>query len=335
MFRTNAYNDLPTFASAALRTGSAIAAFAALSLVPPSWLAAHGASQAAGTQTEHLVHLRNRFARELEETVRGCDCVAGVHVVDLRTGDRFGVRDTLVFPQASAIKVPILLELFRRAEAEPDLLRRRVEITEDVRTGGSGVLGALSDGGSALSLEDLAIYMIVHSDNTATNILIRELGMDPVNELSASLGAPGTLLHREMIRPEESLLGNENLSTPVEAARIMERIATCELPMGETACTRVREILELPKGGPMRAPIPASVPVAFKPGAIAGVASAWALVGLPDRPYVVAVMSSYGGDGAALVEEVSAAAYGHFVRFSGATPYGARVSPELKRRMGR
>lgn len=44
---------------------------------------------------------------------------------------------------------------------------------------------------SALSLEDYAIYMIVHSDNTATNVSIDELGMEAINRLSASLGATG------------------------------------------------------------------------------------------------------------------------------------------------
>src|SRR5690606_23519094 len=137
---------------------------------------------------------------------------------------------------SSDLKVPILLELFRRAEEEPGLLRRRVELTDEVRTGGSGVLQVLTDGGSALSLEDYAIYMILHSDNTATNVLIDALGMEAINRLSASLGASSTLLQRKMIRPEESARGNENLSTPRDAARIMERIASCDLPMSEPSC---------------------------------------------------------------------------------------------------
>ena len=56
-------------------------------------------------------------------------------------------------------------------------------------------------------------------------------------------GAPNTKLHRKMIQPEESARGNENLSTPRDAARIMERIASCDLPMSERSSARVREIL--------------------------------------------------------------------------------------------
>lgn len=284
-------------------------------------------------QEEHLAILRAKLQADLEAIVEDYEGVAGIHVVDLTTGDRFRVRDDLVFPQASAIKVPILLELFRRAETDPGLLARRVEMTDEVRTGGSGVLRLLTDGGSALSLEDYAIYMIVYSDNTATNVLIDELGMDAVNALSASLGAPATKLQRKMIRPEESARGNENLSTPRDAALIMERIASCDLPMSEAACRRVREILEIPKGGPVREPIPSDVPVAFKPGGITGVATVWALVDLPDRPYVLSVMSSYGGNGGAVIEAASAAAYDYFSRLSGITDYGTRVPLDVKRRV--
>jgi beta-lactamase class A len=134
-----------------------------------------------------------------------------------------------------------------------------------------------------------------------------------------------------MIQPEASARGQENLSTPREAARIMERIASCDLPMSPAACRRVREILELPKGGPTRAPVPAAVPIAFKPGGITGVATTWALVGLAGRPYVLTVMTNYGGDGGAVVEAVSRAAYQYFTRLAGATPYGTRVPPNLLR----
>lgn len=285
-------------------------------------------------QEAHRQILRDHFQSRLESMVAAYEGVGGLHIVDLTDGTRFTVRDDLVFPQASAIKVPILLELFRRAEQEPGLLERRVEMTDAVRTGGSGVLRHLTAGGSALSLEDYAVYMILYSDNTATNVLIDALGMDAVNALSASLGAPDTRLQRKMIRPEESARGNENLSTPRDAAVIMERIATCDLPLSAASCDRVREILEIPKGGPIRDPVPDAIPIAFKPGGITGVATVWGLVDVPDRPYVLVVMSNYGGNGGALIRDVSEAAWDYFSRLSGVTEYGTRVPLAVKRRVG-
>jgi beta-lactamase class A len=285
-------------------------------------------------QEAHRELLRQKFQHQLETIARESDGVTGIHVVDLTEGQHFDVNGDLVFPQASAIKVTILLELFRRAETEPGILRKRIELTRANRTGGSGVLQVLTDGGSALSLEDHAIYMVLHSDNTSTNILIDELGMEAINRLSTSLGAPGTRVQRRMIDPESSALGRENISTPREAALIMERIARCDLPMKPAACARVREILEISKSGPVRTPVPSSVPIAFKPGGITGVATVWALVGLNGRPYVLTVMTNYGGNGNAVVEAASAAAYGYFTKLVGVTPYGTRVPLDVIRRVG-
>ena len=114
------------------------------------WLTAAESS----AQEAHLEILRGKLQTQLEEIVESYEGVAGVHLLDLTTGDRFSVNDEFLFPQASAIKVPILLELFRRSEMDVGLLSRRVEMNDEVRTGGSGVLRHLSDGGSVLSLED-------------------------------------------------------------------------------------------------------------------------------------------------------------------------------------
>ena len=281
-------------------------------------------------QAQHLQIIRDKLQADIETIVNNYEGVAGVHVLDLSSGDRWTYRDELVFPQASAIKIPIILELFRRAESDPELLGRRVEMTDAVRTGGSGVLSVLTDGGSAFSLEDYAIYMILHSDNTATNVLIDELGMDAINRLSASLGANQTLLQRKMIRPDQSLIGNENLSTPKDAALIMERIANCDLPMSPQSCERVRQILEIYKGGPIRNPVPRDVAIAFKPGGITGVSTVWGIIDVPDRPFVLAVMSNYGGNGGEVIEKISSVTYDYFSRLSGITDFGTRVPLELK-----
>lgn len=283
-------------------------------------------------QAEPREILRDKLRSELEAIAGRFEGLAGIQVVDLTTGDRLGVNADLVFPQASAIKIPILLELFRRAERDPALLRRRADMTDAIRTGGSGVLRHLSNGGSALSLEDYAILMILVSDNTATNLLIDALTMDSVNALMRSLGAPGTKLQRKMIRPEASARGEENVSTPREAAELMVKLSRCALPMGAAGCRRVREILEIPKSGPVRSPVPGEVPIAFKPGGLEGVATVWALVGLPGRPYVLTVMTNYGGagaggDGNAVIRAASDAAYRYFSTLAGSSPHGVRIRP--------
>ena len=103
--------------------------------------------------------------------------------------------------------------------------------------------------------------------------------------------------------------------------------------MSNAHCNRVQEILSLYKDGPVRTPIPRDVTVAFKPGGITGVSTVWAFVNVPDRPYVLVVMSNYGGNGGDVVEQVSALAYDYFSRLSGITEYGTRVPIDVKNRV--
>ena len=95
----------------------------------------------------------------------------------------------------------------------------------------------------------------------------------------------------------------------------------------------VVRFLEIPKGGPFRDAIPSSVRVAWKPGGIEGVQTAWGLVDVPGAPYAVALMINYGSDdmGPAL-RELSAAVYRYFAQIARTTPYGVRVPAEVIRK---
>ena len=284
-------------------------------------------------QEEHRAILKEKLRADLEAIADQFDGVLGAQIVDLTDSTTVGVNQRLVFPQGSAIKIPILIELFRQADRRPGLLKERRPVTQGAQVGGSGVIQHFSDGSSQLSLEDLAVLMITLSDNTANNLLTDALGMDAGNRTLGALGLRETTLQRRMIQPEAALRAGGNLSTPGEAAALMSRLAYhCELPLTPASCSRVLERLEIPKSGAVRDPLPASMPVAFKPGSLEGVATVWAYVEHPDRPYVLVVMTNYGGDGEEAIRQVSELAYGYFTKLARATPYGTRVPPEVMRR---
>jgi len=187
--------------------------------------------------------------RQIADETKG---VVGAQVIDLATGERIGVNDTLTFPQGSAIKIPLLIELYRQDETGALKLSTRVPVRLADRTGGSGLLQNLGDGTSELSLGDLAMFMITVSDNTATNMLIDRVGIDKVNATTRALGVPDVKLQRKMIRPRDSFAGNENIATPASAATIMAKIAKCELPMSKQRCGELRQAARDPEGWPNR-----------------------------------------------------------------------------------
>ena len=130
-----------------------------------------------------------------------------------------------------------------------------------------------------------------------------------------------------MIRPRESALGNENLATPSQAAELMRRIATCELPISKAHCAEVRRILEIPKPGEFPSSVPGSVAVAWKPGTVEWVETSWGLFALPGNPYVLTVMVNYSDELPAqkTIRAVADAAYEYFRRVARTTPFGVRV----------
>src|SRR5829696_312841 len=218
-----------------------------------------GALSAQPAQRAILAEKMRADLRRIGDETRG---VVGAQVIDLATGDRIGVNDTLTFPQGSSIKIPLLIELYRQDAVGQLKLATRVPIRQADRTGGSGLLLNLGDGTSELSLGDLAMFMITVSDNTATNMLIDRVSMAKVNATMRELGVPQVKLQRKMIRPNESAAGNENIATPTAAATIMAKIARCELPMPKERCGELRHLLEIPKSGPIEASVLEGVRVA-------------------------------------------------------------------------
>src|SRR6476620_5736535 len=138
--------------------------------------------QAQPAQPAHRDQLATKFRTDLQRLATAASGVVGISVIDLSSGQRFDVNESLTFPQGSAIKIPILIELFRRADRGELKLADRLPVQRNNQVGGSGLLQYFSDGGSELSLHDLAIAMIVLSDNSATNVLIDRLGMQRVSQ---------------------------------------------------------------------------------------------------------------------------------------------------------
>jgi beta-lactamase class A len=258
--------------------------------------------------------------REITEQARG---IVGVVAVDLTSGEHFGVNTDLLFPQASAIKVPVLMEVFKQANEGKLRLADLHWLTRSYKVGGSGVLQEFGDSTSRLSVYDLCVLMIVLSDNTAANLLIDLVGMENVNGTMASLGLKQTRLQRKMLDTAASARGEENLSTPAEAARIMELLYRGKF-VSRTTCDEILSILKKPKEGTIASVLPEGTPVAFKPGDLAGVETEWALVYLRERPYIVVFMENYEleQEGKPIMKRVSRLLYEFFWRRGRATIYG-------------
>ena len=274
--------------------------------------------------------LHARVETRLANIADHLDGLMGYAIKDLTTGETFLRLPDTVFPQASSIKLTVLLELMRQAQEgklsldEKHTLRR----SEMTRGDTEPILTMLGDGTVTLTLRDLAIFMVVLSDNTATNILIDRLGTDNINAGIIRLGLKETKLRRHMIDLEAAKKGNENVSTPREMLTLLEKVNAGQA-LDAARTKEYLDLLTLPKDSEFHKALPEDVSIADKPGALEGVRCDTGLINIPGHPFIMSVTTTYvarDDEGEHAVEEVARQAYDYFNRLSRSSSYGRVIS---------
>ena len=274
--------------------------------------------------------LHAKLEAQLANVAEHLNGVMGYAIKDLSSGETFLRLPDTVFPQASSIKLTILLELMRQAQEGKLSLEEKHTLRRSEMTVGDTepILTMLGDGTVTLSLHDLAIFMVVLSDNTATNILIDRLGMDNINQGVTRLGLKETKLRRRMIDLEAAKKGNENVSTPRELLTLIEKVHAGQA-LDAAHTKEYFDLLRLPKESEFHKALPEDVSIADKPGSLDGVRCDTGLIELPGHPFIMSITTTYdanGDEGERAVEAVARLAYDYFNRLSGSSSYGRVIS---------
>ena len=251
------------------------------------------------------------------------DGVLGVAAIDLTTGKTISYHADAVFPTASTIKVPIMIQLFRAVRLGEVKFSDSIPLTVQELVDESPIVEKAAKGVGNISVRELLEGMIQVSDNTATNKLIELLGMAKVNRAMDEFGFLQTRLRRRMIDLAAAARNEENVSTPLEMARIMEMIYRGKA-VDESASREMLDVMMLTKAD-VRKVIPAGIRVASKPGSLDGVKCEVAVVFLDKRPFVVSVYSTYLKGDPNPVGEVTAILFDYFERLAKANRYGRNL----------
>jgi len=282
----------------------------------------------AESQKQDLLFKKLQAAIAQED--RDLDGVLGVAIVDLASGQSLLHNADEVFPVASSIKLAVLAELYHQAEQASGGAAGKASLI-DLYTMDAGdlvdespFLAGLTPGVSRVTNRDLASFMVTTSDNAATNVLIRRLGMENVNALLAAQGLKETRLRRKMLDLGAAREGRENTSTPREMAALLEALYRGKV-VDQASTDDLLKLLSVPKDRYIPRGLPADVVVANKPGWLDGVRTDSGIVFAKDRPFVLSIMTTFDADEAAAeqtIGRIAAAAYRHFDRLGRASPYG-------------
>ena len=271
---------------------------------------ANGIAQEPVSAQAKLGELRSR----LEPVVTGLKATTGIAVEDLNSGEKFSIQGSEKFVQASSIKIAILISLLKDDQTGKLRLSDVVSIHKSDFVRGSGVMQYFTGQGESLTMRDLAVLMIVLSDNSATNYVIDRETIEHVNATMNDAGFAATRLNRRMMDAAAQREGRENISTPEEMCRVLEELYRGKLL--DTAHTKMAmEILGYAKDTPLGRGLPASQIHADKPGVLPGVRTDSGIVPLAGRPYVLSVMINKVADEAEAekaIEEISRITYEYF-----------------------
>ena len=277
--------------------------------------------------------LWQKLQDRITELDRRLDGVMGIAIRDLTSGDTYLLHADDVFPQASSIKITVLAELYQQEQrgraGEKNVARLNDVYTvrsEDMVPDSYIMLG-FTPGVTRVTNRDLATMIVAVSDNSATNVLIDHVGMNNVEQMLTNLGLKNTHLRRKMMDLEAARQGRENLSTPREMMTLLEDIYRNKL-LNKELTADFFKVLSTPKDSSIPKLLPPDLMIANKPGELEAVRNDSGIVFVPNRPFVICVMTSYLRDERAAqgaISEIALAAYQYFDRLGRSSEYGRAV----------
>lgn len=226
-----------------------------------------------------------------------------VALLDLASGDSLLIDARTPMHAASTMKVPVMLQLFRLADAGVLDVDGEIEVTNEfvsIADGSPYGLTPADDSdteiyahvGRTMPVRELIARMIDRSSNLATNILIERADPAAIAATLAELGASEMRVLRGVEDNVAFRAGLNNTTTAYGLMKVMESIArgTAASPAANA------QMLEILEGQRFRELIPAGLPagtrVANKTGWITGIEHDAAIVMPAGRPpYVLVVLT--------------------------------------------
>jgi len=229
----------------------------------------------------------------------GAEVAVAVRSLDGRT--QISIDPDKSFHAASTMKVPVMIELFRQAEAGTVKLDDRIPVRNEFHSIVDGSVYQMdvsddSDGevykrtGKTMALRELCEAMITVSSNFAANLLIERLGANHVQATVERLGGTGVHVLRGVEDQKAFDKGLNNVTTAGGLAALFEHLArgTAVSPKADAEMIAILKRQKFNDAIP--AGVPEGTPVAHKTGTITKIHHDAGIVYGP-HPYVVVVLT--------------------------------------------
>ena len=245
------------------------------------------------TQTDLLYQIEEVIATVPEADV-------AVAVRDPSTGFVMDYRADSVFHAASTMKVPVLIEIYRRAAEQRLSLDDSLTVKNEFRSIVDNSLFSIEDDtddaiyerlGEQMSVGELIHQMMSVSSNLATNLLIDILTADSVQNTVDNLGAPGMKVLRGVEDIKAYELGLSNSTTARALADILVHLMQGTAVSASADSAMIATMMHSGFDDMVPAGLPEGIPIANKTGTITRIHHDGSIVFPPDQPpYVIAIL---------------------------------------------
>ncbi len=248
-----------------------------------------------------------------------------VVVKHLDSGETFAHRADEPMTTASLIKFPVMVEAYRQDLEGTIRLADPVRLEKADKVPGSGILTQLSDG-LELPLRDAVRLMIALSDNTATNLVLDEIGIGSTAATMERLGCPNTKIHSQVYRRDTSVFPDRSArfglgsTTAGEMVHLLEALHRKELVSPEASAAMLDHLRHCEDETTLPRFLPSGTKVAFKTGSVDAARTSAGIIEGPAGPIAVCVLTDDNEDrrwvtdnaGSLLCAEVAREAYDYF-----------------------
>lgn len=198
-------------------------------------------------------------------------------------------QETAQVPSASTIKTPILLTALEQVR------QGMLSLSDAMSIPPASVLpdtNVFDRGEIEYSLGELLYWMIVESDNTATNVVLDALGFDAVNEYCTMiLGLEHTLCQRKMLDFDAARAGLNNFTSAADQRRLFSLLYGDQILNPGLRKIALSILRRQRAQDCMLRYISDAVEVAHKTGGLDGVAHDCGLFLIPSRPLFVGIFT--------------------------------------------
>lgn len=268
----------------------------------------------------------HQLAELIQPLIDAHDGKIGMAIKHLGNGKGFVFRSDEPMPTASLIKMAVMVTAYHQINAGTLSRTLPIALKEQDKVPGSGILTDHFSEGTQLSLRDTIRLMMAYSDNTATNLVVDQIGLPSTATLMKSLQLPHTQLHSKVYRRDTSVdlqrskqfgLGS---TTASETIAMLEWIDRGEIINREICDEMLEHLYANQDTSKLARSLPAKVRIAHKSGDVNASRCDAGLIDGPEGRIAICVLTdenadrSWSDDNAALklIGEIAAVTYRHY-----------------------